>query len=70
MMSAPSRTLYENLTLWGADATLIVFPGEGHEFSFRRSILDERRLEDEWMSQAATDWPTAPASDPLPLIER
>ena len=65
-----SRTLYENLTLWGADATLIVFPGEGHEFSFRRSILDERRLEDEWMSQAATDWPTAPASDPLPLIER
>ncbi|WP_147680912.1 S9 family peptidase [Actinomyces ruminicola] len=48
-----SQTLYENLTLCGADATLAVFPGEGHIFAARQSILEQRRLEAEWMSERA-----------------
>jgi len=44
-----SLTLYENLVLCGADATLAVFPGEGHSFESRRAILERRDLEDEWM---------------------
>ncbi|MBE6475669.1 MAG: prolyl oligopeptidase family serine peptidase [Actinomyces succiniciruminis] len=46
-----SQTLYENLTLCGADATLAVFAGEGHVFAARKSILEQRRLEAEWMSE-------------------
>ncbi|MDO4901062.1 S9 family peptidase [Actinomyces sp.] len=48
-----SQTLYENLTLCGADATLAVFAGEGHVFAARQSILEQRRLEAEWMSERA-----------------
>ena len=44
-----SLTLSENLVLCGADATLAVFPGEGHSFESRRAILERRDLEDEWM---------------------
>ena len=44
-----SLSLYENLALRGADATLAVFPGEGHSFESRRAILERRELEDEWM---------------------
>jgi len=48
-----SQILYENLTLYGADATLAVFGGEGHVFAARQSILEQCRLEAEWMSERA-----------------
>lgn len=46
-----SLYLYENLLVADADVTLSVFPGEGHIFSSRQSIVDRRRLEDNWMSE-------------------
>nr|WP_315502119.1 prolyl oligopeptidase family serine peptidase [Actinomyces oris] len=46
-----SLYLYENLLVAGADVTLSVFPGEGHIFSSRQSIVDRRRLEENWMSE-------------------
>ena len=46
-----SLYLYENLLVADADVTLSVFPGEGHVFSSRQSIVDRRRLEDNWMSE-------------------
>lgn len=46
-----SLYLYENLLVADADVTLSVFPGEGHVFSSRKSIVDRRRLEEEWMNE-------------------
>ena len=46
-----SLYLYENLLVADADVTLSVFPGEGHVFSSRQSIVDRRRLEENWMSE-------------------
>ena len=46
-----SQVLYDNLAAWGADVTLAVVPGEGHEFSSRQAVLQLRLLEQEWMSQ-------------------
>ena len=46
-----SLYLYENLLVADADVTLSIFPGEGHVFASRQSIVDRRRLEEVWMSE-------------------
>ncbi|ERH25531.1 hypothetical protein HMPREF1979_00411 [Actinomyces johnsonii F0542] len=46
-----SLYLYENLLVADADVTLSIFPGEGHVFDSRQSIVDRRRLEEVWMSE-------------------
>ena len=43
--------LYENLLVAGADVTLSIFPGEGHRFNSRQSILDRRLIESTWMDE-------------------
>lgn len=48
-----SLYLYENLLVADADVTLSVFPGEGHVFSSRQSIVDRRHLEKSWMNEHA-----------------
>lgn len=45
-----SQALYDNLAAWGADVALAVFPGEGHEFLSQQAVLQQRQLEEEWMS--------------------
>lgn len=66
-----SQTLYENMTLCGADATIAVFAGEGHVFAARQSILERRRIEAEWMSERSRESgvgsPAATTSRPTTL---
>ncbi len=66
-----SQILYENLMLCGADATIAVFAGEGHVFAARKSILERRRLEAEWMSERSRESgvgsPAATTSRPTTL---
>lgn len=55
-----SLFLYENLLVAEADVTLSIFPGEGHRFSSRQSILDRRRIEATWMEERLGRTPFAP----------
>ena len=46
-----SEVFYENLALCGADATFVVYSGEGHVFTSKKSIMERRQLEQRWMSE-------------------